>query len=113
MTKEKDVIFYVEGSNWTKEVTIDLNVCTDERSQLIEAGTKAIELKLEGDSGSLDVGPILLVRKGSNDAREAMVNTYLCLINAAQYKIAEDLRENYKKASNGKDLALDNTGYTY
>jgi hypothetical protein len=37
------------------------------------------------------------------------VNAYLCLNNAAQYSLAQDLRKNYK-AQTGNDLAVDDMG---
>ena len=46
MTKDKKTTFYVEGPNWEAEVMVNTEIHDDERSQLIEAATLAIEKKL-------------------------------------------------------------------
>ena len=46
MTKEKKISYYVEGPNWETNVYVDGEIHDDERSQLLEAGTLAIELSI-------------------------------------------------------------------
>jgi len=110
MTKEKKITYTVEGPDWIASVEIDSEVFETEGEQLFEAGTRAIEKQMT-ESKELNIGPILLIKK-HRSPKEAMVNAYICLNNAAQYKLAEELRENFKKSS-GQDLAVDETGYSY
>jgi hypothetical protein len=111
MTKNDNTTFYVEGPDWKLEVDIDTSIFETEREQLIEAGTKAIEKRMT-DSDDVNLGACILVKKGKKNAKEAMVNTYICLNNAARYAVAEDLRKNFKDATNN-DLSLDDQGYSY
>ena len=111
MTKPKITTFYVEGPDWEQSVGVDVNVCEDERSQLFEAATLGLELQLK-QTETLNVGAIILVRKGKVAKKEAMVNAYICLLNSGQHVLAENLRTNFK-ASSGQDLALDEIGYSY
>lgn len=123
--------FYVEGPDWEQSVSIDPELFENERDQLIEAGTLAIEKQIratpskEGgtlgaekktltiqDTEVFNLGAILLVKKSKTAKKEAMVNAYICLINAGQYKLAEMLRVDFKKAS-GQDLAQDTNGVSY
>jgi len=111
MKNINETTYYVEGPNWEATVSVDTDINTEEKFQLLEAGTLAIEKRLSTGK-DIQFGPILLIRRASRTAKEAQVNTYLCLINAAQYKAAEDLRSNYKKSS-GEDLSLDQNGFAY
>jgi hypothetical protein len=111
MTKDKKTTFFVEGPNWETEVMVDTVIHDDERSQLIEAATLAIEQKIDREE-DLQLGAVILVRKTKKSSKEAMVNAYICLVNAAQYKMAENLRKNFKKES-GTDLATDQNGFSY
>lgn len=110
MTKEKKITYSVEGPDWKTEIELDTEIFEAEGEQLFEAGTKALE-KLIAENDQLNIGTILLIKK-HRSTKEAMVNAYICLNNAAQYKLAETLRENFKKQS-GQDLALDENGYSY
>lgn len=112
MTKDKKTTFYVEGPDWNTEVEIDTTIFEDEASQLFEAGTKSIEKRLI-ETTDVNIGAILLIKKGSEKtSKEALVNAYICLNNASQYKLAEMLRKNYKD-STGNDLSIDGQGYSY
>ena len=111
MRKEKLLTFYVEGPDWEHTVAVDPSLCEDERAQLFEAATLAVEKQLKV-AETLNVGAIILVKKGKSAKKEAMVNAYICLVNAGQHILAENLRENFKKQS-GQDLAADETGYSY
>ena len=110
MTKEKKITYRVEGPDWDTSVEIDTEIYETEAEQLFEAGTRAIENIIKG-SDKLNIGAILLIKK-QKSSKEAMVNSYICLNNASQYKLAETLRENFKKTS-GQDLAIDEVGYSY
>jgi hypothetical protein len=111
MSKPKSMTFYVEGPDWEQNVSVDPTVCDDERSQLFEAATRAVEKQIKS-SDVLNVGAILLVRKSKTAKKEAMVNAYICLVNAGQHILAENLRMNFKTQS-GTDLAMDENGYSY
>jgi hypothetical protein len=111
MTKDKKTTFYVEGPDWESEVVVNTEIYDDERSQLIEAATLAIEQKIKKEE-DLQLGAVILVKKTKKSSKEAMVNAYICLVNAAQYKIAENLRKNFKKET-GNDLAADQNGFSY
>lgn len=111
MTQQKKVAYQVEGPGWTREVLVDSELHDDERSQLIEAGTLALEAKIKEDE-ALSVGAVLSINKKGKKSKEALVNAYLCLINASQHKIAESLRQNFKKET-GNDLAMDEKGFSY
>jgi len=111
MTKEKKVSYYVEGPNWELNVSVDAEIHDDERSQLLEAGTLAIENRMNHEL-DLQLGAVLIVKKTKRSQKEALVNAYICLVNAGQYKIAENLRETFKKET-GNDLATDDKGFSY
>ena len=109
MSKTKMMTFHVEGPNWEQNVSLDPNVFDDERSQLFEAASLAIEkqmkIPLEDDEEFL-LGALLIVRKSKTAKKEALVSAYLCLVNVGQYQMAEQLRANFKKET-GDDLASD------
>ena len=111
MTKQTKVTYHVEGPDWTADVELDAEIFDTEKEQIFEAATRAIET-LMVDKEELNIGAIILVKK-QRSSKEAMVNAYICLSNAGKYKLAEELRENFKKSSGGQDLALDDTGYSY
>lgn len=112
MTKEKKITYHVEGPDWVYEAELDAEIFVTEAEQLFEAGTRGIENQLKEKSDSdINIGAIIIVRK-LKSSREALVNSYICLNNAAQHKLAEKLRENFKTQS-GQDLALDQIGYSY
>lgn len=111
MRKTKTMTFYVEGPDWAQTVSIDPDVVETERERLIEAGTVGIEKQIK-ESDALNLGAILLVRKSKKSKKEAMVNSYICLVNAGHYKLAENLRSDFKKSS-GQDLAQDVDGFSY
>lgn len=110
MTKQTKAIFHVEGPDWRTTVELDSNIFESEPEQLFEAGTRAVEYVMS-EKEETNIGAILLIKKNKS-VKEAMVNSYICLNNAGQYKLAEELRTNFKKQS-GQDLALDQTGYSY
>ena len=110
MTKQTKAIFHVEGPDWKTIVELDADVFESEAEQLFEAGTLAVEYVLT-ENDETNIGAILLVKKNKS-TKEAMVNSYICLNNAGQYELAEELRTNFKKQS-GQDLALDQNGYSY
>jgi hypothetical protein len=105
----KKQIFYVEGPDWNTGVRVDTAIYTDKASQLFEAGALAIKYQLEETDG-LNLGAIVLVRKGSKTAKSTMVNSYICLNRLGAYKLAKELRKLFKK-STGSDLAIDEVGY--
>lgn len=109
-SKTKTVSYYVEGPNWAQTVELDTEIFDTEACQIFEAGTRAIEQELK-KSDDLDLGPFLLVKKTKKAKTELFVNTYICLNNSGHYKLAEELRSNYKKES-GEDLAQDEQGYS-
>ncbi len=111
MTKEKKISYYVEGPNWETNVSLNAEIYDDERGQLLEAGTLAIEKRVE-EEGNLQLGAVLVVKKSKKSSKEALVNAYICLVNAGQYKIAENLRDTFKKET-GNDLAADEKGFSY
>ena len=111
MSKTKMMTFYVEGPDWGHNVSLDPTLFDDERSQLFEAATLAIEKQMK-EGEELNLGALLLVRKSKNAKKEAMVNAYLCLVNVGQYQLAEELRANFKKET-GNDLAADKMGYEF
>jgi hypothetical protein len=111
MTQNDHVTFYIEGPDWANEVEIDTSIFDTEAAQLFEAGTKAIEKQME-KSDEVNFGAILLVKKGKKTAKEAMVNSYICLNNANQFALAEKLRATFKE-STGQDLSVDEKGYSY
>ncbi len=111
MKKEKLMTFYVEGPDWEHSVTIDPTIFEEEKEQLFEAATLALEKQIKVTQ-VFNVGPVILVRKSKTSKKEALVNAYSCLNNMGQYALAENLRSNFKSAS-GQDLAADETGYSY
>jgi hypothetical protein len=111
MSKTKTMNFYVEGPDWTQTVSLDPEFLTIERDRLIEAATLGIEKQIK-NSEEMNLGAILLVRRSKTAKKEAMVNSYLCLVNAGHYKLAETLRKDFKKSS-GQDLAEDKNGFSY
>lgn len=111
MAKEKMVTYYVEGPDWETNVSLNSEIHDDERSQLLEAGTIAIEKRMVVP-GNLNLGAILVVKKSKRSTKEALVNSYICLVNAGQYKVAEHLRETFKRET-GNDLACDEKGFSY
>jgi len=84
---------------------LDPNAFDTEEAQLFEAGTKAIEQEMERTE-NFNIGAMLIVKKSKKTRTEKFVSAYVCLNNAAQYSLAEDLRKNYKKQT-GNDLAVD------
>ena len=111
MSKTKMLSFYVEGPDWGHSVSLDPVIFDDERAQMFEAATLAIEKQMK-EAEELNLGAILLVKKSKTAKKEAMVNAFLCLVNIGQYVLAENLRENFKKSS-GQDLSEDKNGYSY
>lgn len=104
-SKTKTVSYYVEGPDWDQNVTLDINAFDTENAQLFEAGTRAIEQEMK-KTDNFNIGALLLVKKNKKSKTEKLVNAYVCLNNAAQYELAEDLRKNFK-AQTGQDLAID------
>ena len=47
MSKTKMMTFYVEGPDWEHKISIDPTLFEDERSQLFEAATLAIEIQIK------------------------------------------------------------------
>lgn len=106
--KTKKVTYYVEGPDWTQVVQIDPAAFDTPDAQIFEAGTVAIEQELKTPD-TFNVGALLIVKKSKKARTERLVNSYICLNNAAQYSIAEDLRKNFK-AQTGQDIAKDDSG---
>lgn len=111
MSKTKIMNFYVEGPDWTQTVSLDPELLETERDRLIEAATLGIEKQIKV-AEELNLGAIILVRRSKTAKKEAMVNSYLCLVNAGHYKLAENLRKDFKKSS-GQDLSEDKNGFSY
>lgn len=103
--------FYVEGPDWSHSVSLDPELFDDERAQLFEAASLAVEKELK-DSDDVNIGALIIVKKSKSAKKEALVNAYLCLVNVGYYKLAEDLRANFKKET-GNDLAEDKMGYSF
>lgn len=99
------VSYYVEGPDWGQNVSLNTDAFDTEESQVLEAGTRAIEQEMK-KSDNFNIGAMLIVKKGKRVKGEKFVNAYVCLNNAAQYALAEDLRKNFK-AQTGQDLAID------
>lgn len=99
------VSYYVEGPDWSQNVSLDSDAFDTENVQIIEAGTRAIEQEMK-KTENFNIGALLIVKKGKKVKGEKLVNAYICLNNAAQYELAEDLRKNFK-AQTGQDLAID------
>jgi hypothetical protein len=110
MNKTKMLSFYVEGPDWGHTVSVDPELFDNERAQIIEAATVGVEKQI--NSEEFNLGAIVIVKKTKTAKKEALVNAYLCLVNVGKYKLAEDLRANFKKNS-GQDLAEDKTGYSF
>lgn len=108
---EKTIKFNVEGTDWKHDVHVDPEVFDTERAQYIEAASRAIEKQMATNE-ELDLGPLLIVKK-ERSKREAMVNSYICLTNISQHKLAEELRQNFLKKTDGQDLAVDEKGYSF
>jgi hypothetical protein len=104
-SKTKTVSYYVEGPDWGQNVTLDTDAFDTENAQVLEAGTRAIEQEMK-KTDDFNIGALLIVKKGKKAKGEKLVNAYICLNNAAQYSLAEDLRKNFK-AQTGQDLAID------
>jgi hypothetical protein len=104
-SKTKMVSYYVEGPDWSQNVSLDSDAFDTENVQIIEAGTRAIEQEMK-KTENFNIGALLIVKKGKKVKGEKLVNAYICLNNAAQYELAEDLRKNFK-AQTGQDLAID------
>jgi hypothetical protein len=111
MKKEKLTTYYVEGPDWEHTVSIDHEIFESEAEQLFEAATRAMETQL-ATAKTFNVGAVILVRKSKTAKKEAMVNAYICLCNMGNYKLAENLRTNFKKET-GQDLATDEIGYSF
>lgn len=111
MSKTKMMNFYVEGPDWDHTVSLDPTLFDDERAQVIEAASLAIEKQMR-DADDLNLGAIIIVKRSKSAKKEALVNAYLCLVNVGQYKLAEELRKNFKNSS-GQDLAEDKMGYSF
>lgn len=109
-SKAKTISYYVEGPNWAQNVELDVDVFDTLPSQLFEAGARAIEQEIK-KSDNFNLGALLIIKKSKKAKSEILVNAYICLVNAAQYKLAEDLRANYKK-EHGADLAVDEQGFS-
>ena len=110
-TPTHDVFFNVQGTDWSYDLEIDTSIFETPREQYLEAASRGIEIQLETNE-KLNLGPIIIVKK-KGSKKEALVNSYICLNNVSQYALAETLRENYKKQSNGQDLALDDVGFSF
>jgi len=104
-SKTKMVSYYVEGPDWNQNISLDSDAFDTENVQIIEAGTRAIEQEMK-KTENFNIGALLIVKKGKKVKGEKLVNAYICLNNAAQYELAEDLRKNFK-AQTGQDLAID------
>ena len=61
--------FYVEGPNWVQNVSVDSELLDNERDQLIEAGTLAIEKQVR-EAEELDLGAVLLVKRAKTSKKE-------------------------------------------
>lgn len=109
-SKTKTVTYYIEGPDWAHNIELDSEVFDTLPSQLFEAGTRAIEKQMS-KTDKFNIGAVLIAKKGKKAKLEMLVNAYVCLINAAKYDLAEDLRRNFKKET-GQDLATDEAGFS-
>jgi hypothetical protein len=107
-SKTKTVTYQVEGPDWVHTVMVEADIFETEQERLFEAGTRAIEKEMKSPN-TFNIGALLIIRKGKSSKNERLVNSYICLNNAALYNIAEDLRKNFK-AQTGQDIATDTTG---
>lgn len=107
-SKTKTVTYYVEGPDWEQVVQVDPNAFDTLNAQIFEAATKAVEQELKTPD-NFNIGALLIVKKSKKAKAEHLVNAYICLNNAAQYSLAEDLRKNFKERT-GQDIAADETG---
>lgn len=107
-SKTKTLTYYVEGPDWEQVVHVNPDAFDTLPAQLFEAATKAIEQELKTPD-TFNIGALLIVKKSKKSKVENLVNSYICLNNAAQYSVAEDLRKNFKEKT-GQDLAADETG---
>jgi hypothetical protein len=111
MEMTKNLIkFHVEGVDWNHNVKVDAEIFETERDQYIEAASAAIEKQMK--LADLNLGPIVTVKK-DKCKKEALVNSFICLNNIGQFELAQTLRQNFKKAANGQDLSLDETGFSF
>lgn len=107
-SKTKTLTFYVEGPDWGQTVQVNPEAFDTEDAQLFEAATRAIEQELKSPD-TFNIGALLIVKKSKRAKTESLVNSYICLNNAAQYELAEDLRKNFKEKT-GQDIATDESG---
>ncbi len=109
-SKTKTITYYIEGPDWAHNIELDTEVFDTLPSQLFEAGTRAIEKQMS-ITDKFNIGAVIIAKKSKKAKLEMLVNSYICLINAAKYGLAEDLRNNFKKET-GQDLATDDAGFS-
>lgn len=109
-SKTKTITYYVEGPDWEQTVSLDTEIFETEEEQIFEAASRAIEKEMS-TSENFNLGPIIIVKKSKKAQKEILVNSYICLNNVGQQRLAEDLRKNFMK-STGQDLSKDEHGYT-
>lgn len=104
-------IFTVRGPNWSTTITLDPSIYNGDNDLFLEAATCGIDSKFRSVGENFQLGPIVSVKR-KKDGREAMVNSYKCLVNSGHHKMAERLRENFLHDSQ-QDLKLDDEGVAW
>jgi len=104
--------FYAEGVDWKETVSVDADIFVSDPDQLFEAATSAIEINIEKYGNKFKLGPMVQIKEKTGKKRTALVNSYICLNNAAKYALADRLCSAFKKAE-GQDLSVDDTGFSW
>ena len=104
--------FYVEGPNWKETVSIDTEIFSDESQSLFEAATIGIEESFRKQGKKFKLGPMVQIKEKNGKQRTALVNSYVCLLNAGKHDLAERLNSNFKE-SEGQDLSTDDSGFSW
>jgi hypothetical protein len=104
----KNKTYYVEGTDWKVAVKVNPLRHVDKASQLFEAGALAIKARL--NTGELTLGGIVLIEDEAARGETIMVNSYICLNRAGEYRYAQKIRKNFMRRF-GQDLAADDVGF--
>lgn len=111
MTQQNSVQFTIKGPNWSINIPMDPSLYDTEEHLFIEAATSGVDAKFRAGGDKFQLGPIVSIKRKS-DGKEALVNSYTCLINSGHHKMAEQLRTNYKSETD-QDLRLDESGISW
>lgn len=107
-----EITFCVEGPDWKETVSVDTDIFPDESTQLFEAATVAIEKNFKLYGKKFKLGPMVQLKEKAGKKRTALVNAYVCLMNAGKPSLAERLNSRFKE-SEGQDLSIDDKGYSW